>query len=351
MKYSYEEILRRIYRGIKKVIGEQNVWKIFRLFTNISNFRKMGLFQFRNFASHEECYITCTGKRDGAGAQSLAIMSTILFAEANQIKYLHTPFANIQHNYENDIYWEKKWEDFFNLGMGELRIGNEGLRIVDEISVDEDPFRIKKRANTLFVVRHCHDYADLFPNRYSRIRENFVEKYYASSKSEYELNYYIKKVNVAIHLRRGDVNGSNQFRDKFTDNKYVFRILSNILETIDSNGLVPSLCVYSEGENVDFVELESLNPKLFLNISPFTTFHNLVCADVLMMSKSTFSYSAALLSKGIVFYESFRHKPQHSWIKIKNNSEFNHKEFSRKLQQYIFDHPGEKEKVKIVHAE
>jgi hypothetical protein len=175
----------------------------------------------------------------------------------------------------------------------------------------------------------------MFPNKYSRIKSRFVEKYYASPKSGYDLQYEPNKVNVAVHLRRGDVNANNKFRDKFTDNRYIFDVLSKILEMVASLGDESSICVYSEGEVEDFKELERLNPKFFLNISPFTTFHNLVCADVLVMSKSTFSYTAALLSKGIVFYESFRHQPQNGWIKVNKNSGFDQKEFSRKLHHYL----------------
>lgn len=335
MKFPFKGITRQIYQKVKQVIGEKRVWGLFEYFTKLSNFVKLCMFYCRNFLSHEECYITCSGKRDGAGAQALAVMSTMLFAEANRIKYVHTPFASLQHNYNNENGWEKKWEDFFGLGKDELKRGDNDLRMVPELSLEENPLKIKKQAKTLFVVRHCHDYADLFPNRYSRIKNKLVEKYYANSKSGYDLNYDLDKVNVAVHIRRGDVNGNNQFRDKFTDNRYIYDVISRILELIASQGLEPSFCVYSEGESTNFKELDRLKPKYFLNINPFSTFHNLVCADVLLMSKSTFSYCAALISNGIELYESFRHKPQASWIKVKENADFDRKLFSIKLQKYI----------------
>jgi hypothetical protein len=329
MKSTFNRILRNIYRKIRKAIGEKS-------YVKLSMPIKLGLFHYRNiFSSHEECYITCSGKRDGAGAQALAIMSTMVFAEIMHIKYIHTPFAMLQHNYENDVDWEKKWENFFNLGKGELKIGDNLLNISREIPLGESPLKIRKQTNTLFVVRHCHDYVDMFPNKYFRLKNKLVEKYYASSKSGYGLHYEPNKVNVAIHLRRGDVNDKNQFRDKFTENRFVVDVLSKILEIFALQGVESSICIYSIGEMAEFKELEKLNLKFFLNISPFTTFHNLVCADVLIMSKSTFSYSAALLSNGIVFYESFRHQPLNSWIKVNKNAKFDPKVFSRKLCQYM----------------
>jgi hypothetical protein len=308
------------------------------LLSKIFSLVKLIVFECRNVFSHEECYITCSGKKDGAGAQVLAVMSTMLFAEVNHLKYIHTPFVKLQHNYENDIEWERKWENFFNLGMGELKIGERVLKINHEIYLDEDPLIIRKQANTLYLVRHCHEFIDLFPNQYSRIKDRLVDKYYGSSKSSCDLNYDLEKVNIAVHIRRGDVNGNNQFWDKFTENRYISNVLSKILEIIISQGLEPSVCVYSEGEKAGFLELERFNPKFYLNISPFTTFHNLVCADVLLLSKSTFSYSAALLSNGIVFYESFKHRPQNGWIKINRQAKFDTKVFSKKLRQNLAEH-------------
>ena len=322
MKYSLDKILRKIYRKIRHVIDE-------------NRFMEIAIFQIRNNLSQEESYITCSGKRDGAGAQTLAIMSTMLFADIMHIKYIHTPFVKLQHNYENDDDWEKKWENFFNLGKGELKIGDNRLKISREISLSESPLKIRKQTNTLFVLRHCHDYVDMFPNKYSRINNKLVEKYYGSSKSGYDLHYEPNKVNVAVHIRRGDVRSNNQFWDRFTENSFVVNVISKILEICASLGEELSLCVYSEGEMEDFKELERLNPKIFLNLDPFTTFHNLVSADVLVMSKSTFSYTAALLSKGIVFYESHILKPLDSWIKVNEYAEFDPKVFSKKLRHYM----------------
>jgi hypothetical protein len=333
MKLKLDILFRRIYQTIRWVIGEENYLKY-------SMFIRLIMFHFRNIFSHEECYITCSGKRDGAGAQALAVMSTMLFADRMHIQYIHTPFSTLQHNYENDLVWEKKWEEFFNLGDDELKMNDDSLKISREISLGESPLKIKKQANTVFILRHCHEYTDMFPNLYSGIKNKLFGKYYGSSKGGYELNYEPKKVNIAIHIRRGDVNGNNQFRDKFTENKFVFDVMSKILEVIVAHGVEPSVCVYSEGNLADFKELEKLNPKFFLNISPFTTFHNLVCADVLVLSKSTFSYVAAILSRGIVFYESFRHSPLNNWIKVNENATFNTKLFSRKMSQFISEHQG-----------
>jgi hypothetical protein len=45
-----------------------------------------------------------------------------------------------------------------------------------------------------------------------------------------------------------------------------------------------------------------------------------------------------LLSKGIVVYESFRHQPQNSWIKVNKYAKFSPNLFSEKLRHNMSDH-------------
>ncbi len=72
-----------------------------------------------------------------------------------------------------------------------------------------------------------------------------------------------------------------------------------------------------------------------LNECPFTTFHHMVSADVLVMAKSSFSYSAALFSNGIKIYLPFWHKPLQNWIVVNENGGFNKKKFENMLGHVI----------------
>jgi hypothetical protein len=331
MNQTIKKINRNSYLAIRQLIGEERTLKLLMM-------RNQLMFRWRNRSFHDECYITCSGKMDGAGAQSLAIMSTLLFSQAMHIKYVHTPFAKMQHNYENDPEYEKEWENFFNLGMNELNISDQDLFFPQIENLGESPLEITKKPKALFVLRHCHDFSDMFPNRYSHIREKFIAKYFSTPKEGYTLNYDPQKVNIAIHIRRGDVNGNNQFRDKFTENDFIAKVLDKIIELTSSSRKGSAVWVYSEGKIEDFKLLERENLKFCLNTDPFSTFHNLVSADVLIMSKSTFSYSAALLSRGIVIYEPFRHRRQKGWIEVNEEAGIRANLFSRKLREYLSSH-------------
>jgi hypothetical protein len=262
-------------------------------------------------------FITCSGKNDGAGAQAIAIMSTILFAHDLGLTYVHTPFSKIAHNTDNDSEWECKWENFFNLGKGELCIDDlkeSGIKVADLSELSK--IHLYKK-NTLYAVSQCHKYANLFPERYSALSDVFKTKYLNSDKTVYNLNASPLKVNIAVHIRRGDINNSDSNSIRYTDNICISKIINQIVKILREMGIDTSISIYSQGKESDFGELQDLDVKFYLDQCVFATFHNLVSADVLIMSKSTLSYTAGLLSGGIKIYEPFYHKPLKDWLSIK----------------------------------
>jgi len=51
-----------------------------------------------------------------------------------------------------------------------------------------------------------------------------------------------------------------------------------------------------------------------LNGDVLPTFHGMVFADALICSGSSFSYCAAFLSNGVVYYKRFWHRPADFWL-------------------------------------
>lgn len=262
------------------------------------------------------CYITCTGKTDGVGAQVQAVFSTILFAQEFRITYAHTPFDEIWSDHSS-----KEWEKFFNLGKGEITINKINEKSLNVVHVSH-PLFINFKPNTLYIVEHCHSFADSNNNArlYASIKDKFIEKYQSSSKSDYKSFYKGGVLNIAIHARRGDVSKGGVHSDRYTDNLYYKSLLDNIVIILDDLKIKSSIHLYSQGNMEDFHELEGLSVNYHLDECVFTTFNNLVLSDIIIMSKSTFSYSAALLSKSIMIYEPFWHKPLKDWILVDWNN-------------------------------
>ena len=293
----------------------------------------------------DNSFITCSGKQDRAGAQALSILSTMLFAERVGLQYVHTPFQFIAQSPEPSSQepvsggpeLAESWEKFFNLGEGELLASQVAPHLERRrlLSLTELPFG---RPNMLYAVRSAHEYANAFPDQYLRLVDRFSLKYYSSGKDSLTEYYDPSRLNVAVHVRRGDVRADNKHVNRYTPNAHVASVVEEARSAARSLGLTPSVHLYSEGDETEFGELRDMDITFHLGESPFLTFHNMVRADVLLMSKSTFSYVAALLSRGVVVYESFQgvptnHKPLRTWLRADNHGRLDQKRLSTALSQ------------------
>ncbi|MFZ9092604.1 MAG: hypothetical protein ACO3FE_21205, partial [Planctomycetaceae bacterium] len=104
---------------------------------------------------------------------------------------------------------------------------------------------------------------------------------------------------------------------------------------LDALGEDHTIALFSEGEAADFREMQAMGAKLFLNADALWTMRHLIEADILIMSKSSFSYVAALISDGIKLYEPFWHSPLSGWIRREPGGEFDPNLFGRQLEQLI----------------
>lgn len=291
-------------------------------------------FKVCNLPGQGASYITCTGKIDGIGAQAQAVLSTILFAREFGLVYAHTPFKEIAHNTDKQDA-ARKWESFLGLGQGEVGIETLRLEQLNVVRVDS-PRKIRNRKNTLYIIRHCHEFADEVPNCYLKLKKRILQKYKSVQRNSFQLHQQAGRINIALHIRRGDVSAASA--DRFTDNRYYYKILTDLLSVLDALQLSSSIHLYSQGTVEDFSEFEEFHLSYHLDECPFETLHNLIEADVLVMSKSSFSYSAALLSNSVKLYQPFWHKPLRNWIVADRRSDaqtsFDKSQFRKRLVQY-----------------
>jgi len=220
---------------------------------------------------------TITGKNDGFGAQYQAIMSGIAYCRFKNYNYIHTPFKEIQHN--GDI---KSLNNF---------IGIPNLHSENDMNID-----ITKRYSK--EVHLSNNPSIFYTNDTIALLRNY---YYTTSKP------VIEKVDIAIHIRRGDVNMNTPKR--YTSNSYYNKIIKFLNYKYPTYNIV----IFSEGNIEDFNELNGNNILFNLNKSIEETFHSFVSAKILVTAKSSFSYSAAILNTNEIYYIDFWHKPLKNW--------------------------------------
>ena len=139
----------------------------------------------------------------------------------------------------------------------------------------------------------------------------FREIYFSNKKPDigYNKNYN----NIALHIRRGDVN-NKKYPSRFSTNQQYIDLLKKM--NLDNS----IIHIFSEGEENDFQDIveafSEIKIVMHINEEIQLTFHHLVMADVLVLAKSSFSYCAGLLNKNTKIANlitKWWHKPLSSW--------------------------------------
>ena len=92
----------------------------------------------------------------------------------------------------------------------------------------------------------------------------------------------------------------------------------NIINDIRSKYNNLKFHIYSQGILDSFKCFESDDTVLHINEDLFSTYTGLVAGNILVTSASSLSYSAALISDGIIYYLPFWHPPLNNWIVCEN---------------------------------
>ena len=110
-------------------------------------------------------------------------------------------------------------------------------------------------------------------------------------------------INIAVHIRRGDINsgqvtGDKQLTMRWLSNVYYEKVLDQVVSKLKDKKI--NLFIFSQGDKKDYESYEKYGQVYYcLDMPPMESFIRMVRADILITSKSSFSYKPALLSDGI----------------------------------------------------
>jgi hypothetical protein len=162
-------------------------------------------------------------------------------------------------------------------------------------------FRLRTKADLSLVANdHFHAYCDRHTSVYLGVQEEFRRRC-AMLKSARDEGV------MAIHIRRGDAMKEPRRVTSLEKIALVIDVLKKMRPDL-------RIKIYSEGHVAEFANLPA--DEFHLNRDVFQTIGALADAEILLMAKSSFSYVAALLSRGQVIYEPFWHRPLPSWTNV-----------------------------------
>lgn len=298
--------------------------------------RKLGMWQpnVELGSSHARYLTGIPNPYAGIGHQLCNWNAVFIFANKYNLQFVHHPLVSKLK--------ESNWEDFLGFGDGEL--------LYDEIIKDKSIKRVNLPRlwwNTddpigHYIVGKIINYA--YPNSnilfqvasdqsvydYTVHRENIRTKYWNTrKKNPLKYDWRQDKLNIAVHLRRGDIMKMNKkeknFKQRWLDNAYFINIITTIKRLLPELNM--DIHIFSQGNIVDFREFEKLENVVYhLDEDEYQTFHSMIVADILILSPSSFSYFAGLISKGlkIAKYPWLHEIPEDSeWIHSDENGNFN----------------------------
>lgn len=267
-------------------------------------------------------YFTAVPNRGaGIGHQISNWQSGLWFSWQFGLKHAHVPFA------------QNSWDRFLGYGDGEptlQQLKAQGYKIVrlplfddhnqSEMGVVKQMFSLYAGRKVVFVAEQDQHY----PDQYG-VQSHIQKQFFASPVRESDLTpYNDEHFNIAVHLRRGDIvigqtNGDPNLTMRWLSNDYYTNVLDNILPLVKKQTAKPvHIYIFSQGKKTDFTELEKYdNVHFYLDLNPESTFLSFVYADLLITSKSSFSYKPALLNR-----DGIKVCPQNFWHAYPNDEKW-----------------------------
>ena len=272
----------------------------------------------------------------GIGHSVMELNTAVVRAQRWGLRYLHMPLR-------------PTWEDFFSFGFGEAHY--EDVIKQKPIVIDlpyvplpddlEQEQRLRGliqgfRSEELVVFR-------LFPKTSVFAQSegsSFLRDKYMKRRVVDPVENLLEdnKINIAIHIRRGDIMammkaGVGSWEERYVDLDY-FVDLAKELEVLCGEDRV-CFNIFSQGELADFQIFDCLsNVHYRLDYDVFASFHNLAMADVLIGSPSSFSYLPSLFSDGIkIFRSPFWHDlpNEPDWVRFEVGDDMNRASIRGKL--------------------
>lgn len=267
----------------------------------------------------------------GIGHQLANWNSGLYYSQVFGCKFAHSSFSS------------PKWEQLLGYNENEVNayelIQNKTFKKVSLPRFDKNHIPlIQKIINSykgkkiLFILDTDQGYGNQYET-YEILSEKFFK---ASARKEDKLIFEDKAFNIAIHIRRRmKIETDEVWENRGLNNSYFVSVLEKVLSVLQTTKKI-NIYLFSQGEKGDFKEFEKFsNLHYCMDMNPYDSFLHMVFADVLISSKSSFSYKPALISKGIkicpkTFWHLYPSTPD--FIQADNQGNFDIEHFSRILQ-------------------
>jgi len=317
------KVKRRIWNLIVSNSRNKNFYsKLYKSYWHYICNKKISNIDYSNY------YLAIPNPGAGIGHQMANWIAGYWFARQFGLQFAHSPFSKA--NWDSFLGFgegEKKIEELVSIGYYKVRLPLFDEDNVAEVELQQKIIRSYLHKKVVFVAEQDQFYRDQFG-----VLDAITKKFHAASaRKENQFIYDKESFNIAIHVRRGDIvigqeNQNINLLMRWQGNDYFVSVLKNVLNSIKTSKLVV-IYLFSQGLECDFPEFSQFkNLHFCLDMNAQDSFLHMVFADVLITSKSSFSYKPALLNRNIkVCSKDFWHGYQNSkeWITANEDGSIN----------------------------
>lgn len=280
--------------------------------------------------ANNTCYYAARPNQGaGIGHQLANWIAGYWYAQLFGLKFAHLPFST------------QKWETFLGFGEGELTVDElkaKGYAVRKlplfveynevELELTKDIIKSYAGRKVVFIAEQDQGLKDQF-----LIGDGLKTKFdNASSRKIDKLIYDSTHFNIAVHVRRtvvidGKVILENEAAQslRWLSNDYYEKVLIQVLDTLQVTKPI-SIYIFSTGKADEFAEFSKYgNVHFCSDMDEYASFLHLVKADLLITSKSSFSYKPALMNDSIkICPRNFWHgyPDTKDWILVENDGTF-----------------------------
>lgn len=295
-------------------------------------------FSSKKTAAHTNYYTAVPNKGAGIGHQMANWIAGYWYAKQFGLSFAHIPFSN------------QKWDDFLGFGVDEEKMTyllTKGykkvkLPLFDEFNAAEVALQKKIIASysnqkVVFVAEQDQFYREQFG-----VIDVLKKKFNAApARLNENLLYDNSRFNVAVHVRRTVIIDTKVILEdeaaramRWLSNDYYEKVLKLVIENL-TIGKPISIYIFSTGRPEEFAEFSKYGDVHFCSdMDEYASFLHLIRADLLITSKSSFSYKPALMNDAIkVCPRNFWHSYPASkdWILVENDGNFDVSQLSQVL--------------------
>ena len=280
-----------------------------------------------------QTYVTYYSARPNLGAgighQMANWIAGYWFAKQFRLNYAYSSFSN------------QKWEDFLGFGANEFNVielrkmGYKKviLPLFDEFNVEEVELQKKiissyTNQKVVFIAEQDQGYKDQFG-----VSEIIKIKFNNAPSRIIDILIYNKNnFNIAIHVRRTVIIDNKEIIEndaaksmRWLSNDYYEKVLKQVVENLKLFRSI-SIYIFSTSKADEFQEFSKYGDVHYCSdMDEYSTFLHLIKSDLLITSKSSFSYKPALMNNGIkICPRNFWHgyPADNQWILAENDGNF-----------------------------